>query len=615
MERLSLNRGDPLVGPLRQALGELGDGGIQINLTHRHGRHARSLSDASAEARHQQGVRPEVVEEVVLGRNVVDFQHLGQGACEEVLAVGLGDNQFGAGRDARPLGLRQLPVIGLVAERHRDDRQFLEIGRNHVGRQPASQRVRDLAARQDRCILLERVIGHELDQSRLRLVGGHHRLRDLRQVQQHGFDFDEFDPIAAYLDLGIDPAVVFDLPVLIETAEVARPIDPLRRVVGNSQEIGNELPLRQLIAVQVAGREPDAGNPDLSKFPPGGGLISVRIENDNRIARERQADGHRFVRGQFRQRRGNGSLGRPVRIQDGTPGAMPADHQVVGAGLATDQQNPEQRQLGLDRCQQGRAATETRDPSISQEIREFVCEQGDARSSRDERRAGHQRDPDLFHGKVEGNRHALIDTIARCKPVALRRDPDEVANAGMLDDDAFGFAGRPRGIDDVTDPIDSRPDLVRREGRIGHCVDGLLSDVEKHLAHVERAESCPEAGYRYDGSDAGIRQDEANAFRRETGVERHIGGVDLHHRQQRDIGLDRFVEQKADPVAGFDPLVDQVSCDPVGTLVEVAIRHNGLVSDDRVVRTEPQASLLHEMMKPLSLPPTNGVVLVGQYRG
>ncbi len=139
----------------------------------------------------------------------------------------------------------------------------------------------------------------------------------------------------------------------------------------------------------------------------------------------------------------------------------------------------------------------------------------------------------------------------------------------------------------------------------------LLSGVEKHRAHVERAESCPEFGHRYDGSDARVRQDEANARRRKTGVERHVGGVDLHHRQQRDIGLDRFVEQKTDPVAGFDPLVDQVTCDPVGALVEVAIGDDVLVGDDRIARTEPQAGLLHEMMKPLALPPTNGAVLVG----
>ena len=98
-----------------------------------------------------------------LGGNMVDLQHLGQGAGEEVLAVRLGGDQLGAGRDARPLRLRQLPVVGLVADRHRDGRQFLEIGRHHVGRQPASQRLGDLAARQDRCVLLERIVGHELD--------------------------------------------------------------------------------------------------------------------------------------------------------------------------------------------------------------------------------------------------------------------------------------------------------------------------------------------------------------------------------------------------------------------------------------------------------------------
>ena len=177
--------------------------------------------------------------------------------------------------------------------------------------------------------------------------------------------------------------------------------------------------LRQVIAVQVAGGQPDAGDPDFSELAPGCGLIRVRIENDNRIARQRPADRDRLVRGQFRQRRGDGGLGRAVRIQDGPPCAMPPDHQVVRAGLAADQQDPELRQLRLDRRQQGRAAAEARDPSIPQEIGEFVCRAGVMPGrARDEGRAGHQRDPDLLHRKVEGNRHALIDTIAGRKPVA-----------------------------------------------------------------------------------------------------------------------------------------------------------------------------------------------------
>ena len=164
MERLSFRRGDRLVGRLTQALGELGDGRVQIDFTHRHGRHARTLPDAGAEARHQQGVRARGRRRN--GHSVETWSTFSTSARareRKCSLVRLGGDQLGAGRDARPLRLRQLPVIGLVADRHRDERQFLEICRNHVGRQPASQRVRDLAARQDRCVLLQRVVGHELD--------------------------------------------------------------------------------------------------------------------------------------------------------------------------------------------------------------------------------------------------------------------------------------------------------------------------------------------------------------------------------------------------------------------------------------------------------------------
>ncbi len=93
----------------------------------------------------------------------------------------------------------------------------------------------------------------------------------------------------------------------------------------------------------------------------------------------------------------------------------------------------------------------------------------------------------LLHREIEGDRHALIDTIPGRKPVPLRRDPDEVADAGMLDDDALGIAGRPRGIDDVADPIDRRPDLAVGEGRARLRVDGPLRGVEKNVAHRRAA--------------------------------------------------------------------------------------------------------------------------------
>ena len=67
MERLTFHRGDRLVGMVTQVFGEFGDRRVQIDVAHRHVGHAFALADAGAEACHQQGVRPEVVEEMVLG--------------------------------------------------------------------------------------------------------------------------------------------------------------------------------------------------------------------------------------------------------------------------------------------------------------------------------------------------------------------------------------------------------------------------------------------------------------------------------------------------------------------------------------------------------------------
>ena len=187
----------------------------------------------------------------------------------------------------------------------------------------------------------------------------------------------------------------------------------------------------------------------------------------------------------------------------------------------------------------------------------------------------------------------------------------------MLDDDALRVAGRPRGIDDVasSDRPAARPrPAVRRVSGFASMARFAVSRRTRRTSNAPSSRA--EAGHRYDGLDARVRQDEANALRRETRVERHIGGVDLHHRQQRD-DRSRPILSNRRPTRSpeFDPLVDQVAGDLVGALVEVAIGDDGVVGDDRVVRPEAPTGLLQEMMKPLALLPTNGAVLAGQYRG
>ena len=129
----------------------------------------------------------------------------------------------------------------------------------------AAQRLRDLGAGQVG-VLLEGIVSHEFNDTRLGLECCDGGLSDLRQIEQYCFDLVQFDAIATNLDLGIDAAAVFDLAVRVDPAEIAGPIDTPRRVVLDLQEIADEFLHRQFVAIHVTEREADAGDADLSKF-------------------------------------------------------------------------------------------------------------------------------------------------------------------------------------------------------------------------------------------------------------------------------------------------------------------------------------------------------------
>ncbi len=588
-------------------LAERDDGGLQIDVAHRHVRHPGMAADARAEFRHHQRVGPEVVEEMVLGRDRLDLQHLGQRARQHALALVPGGDHFTAGGAAGALGLRQLTMISLVADRHRDERQLLQIGRHHVGRQPAAQRLRDIAARQPRRAVLEGIVGRELHLPGLGLEGGDGGLRHLRHVEQHLLDLDQLDAVAADLHLGVDAPVIFDLAVVVDAAEIAGAVDPARGVVRDRQEVGDELAAGQVVAVHVAGGEPDAGDADLAQYAPGGDLVDGRVEDHDRVGRQRRADRHRLVRDQLGQGGGDGRLGRPVGVQDRAAGTVPADHQIVRAGLAPDQQDAQPGQLGLDGGEQRRAAGEAGDLLRLQKVGELVTEQLQPGRARHQCRARHQRHPDLLDREVESDGHALIDAVARPEAVARGGDAHEIADAGVLDDDALGIARRSRGVDDVAAPIGRSADLAGRERRAGPGVDCGLGGVEQHLLGVERREPPAEVRHRHDDLDAGVRQDEADPVVREAQVERHVGGVDLHHRQHGHVGLDALVEQQADALARDDALREQVAGDLVGAPVEVTVAHDRRLGDDRVAVAETNGGLREQMVEPLAFLPARRV--------
>ena len=285
---------------------------------------------------------------------------------------------------------------------------------------------------------------------------------------------------------------------------------------------------------------------------------------------------------------------------------MPARDEILRAGFAADQQQAQQRQLPLDRREQGRAAGKTGDAVFAQEVGELVTDQAQARPRRDDRRARQQRHPDLLDREVEDDRHALVDAVARTIAVELGGDAHEIADAGVPDGDALRIAGRARGVDDVADRIGGRRNLGQPLGRLS--VDPALRLVEKDLLHLERREALLVAGHRDDRLDLGIVDDEAHAFGGKCRIERHVGGVHLQHRQHRHIGLGALVEQEADAVAGLNALLDQVARDLIGAAVEIAEREHGIVRDDGIAGGETGAGLFEQVIEPFARRPAHRVV-------
>ena len=158
---------------------ELGDRRIHVDIAHRHVRNARIPANRRTDARHQQRVGTEIIEEVVLGRDMLDAKDLGERGVQHALAVGFRRDIPLRGGKTLQLRLGQPLVVGLVAQRHRYGVDLLEEGRHHVDGKLAAQRLRDLATRQ-LDTLLESVIDDDFDDALLGLECRHGGLCDLR---------------------------------------------------------------------------------------------------------------------------------------------------------------------------------------------------------------------------------------------------------------------------------------------------------------------------------------------------------------------------------------------------------------------------------------------------
>ena len=172
-------RCDRSVGRRIEMMREPGDRRMHVDIAHRHVRHARIPADRRTDTRHQQRVGTEIIEKVVLGRDMLGTKEPGERGVYHALAVGFRRDIPLRGGKTLQLRLGQPLVVGLVAQRHRYGVDLLEEGRHHVDGKLAAQSLRDLATRQLHA-LLESVIGDDFDDALLGLECRHGGLSDLR---------------------------------------------------------------------------------------------------------------------------------------------------------------------------------------------------------------------------------------------------------------------------------------------------------------------------------------------------------------------------------------------------------------------------------------------------
>ena len=117
--------------------------------------------------------------------------------------------------------------------------------------------------------------------------------------------------MAAQLHLGIDAAEIFDLALVVDAAEVSGAVDAARGIVGEWEEVGDELRFRQFPAVEITFGDADAGDADFTRCAERQGFVALRVKNDDRVSRQRLADGDGLLRAKLAERRGDGGFGRP----------------------------------------------------------------------------------------------------------------------------------------------------------------------------------------------------------------------------------------------------------------------------------------------------------------
>jgi hypothetical protein len=502
------------------------------------------VAQAANEARRQQRVAAQL-EEVVVRTDAAHAEHAGQQLRHERLHRTLR-------RDTRPLargvvGVRcgQRAAVDLPHRCAREGGQAHEGGGDQTLGQPRPQQLAQCGGRRQLGASRDEV-GHETLVARPVLAQHDERLGHVRVARQRLLDLARLDAHAAQLELLVEPAEVLERAVGAPAHAVAGAV-AARAARGRAHEaLGGELGAAQ-VALRHA-RPADvqlAGHADRDRLP-------VLVEYGELDVADRSAHVHApLARPHLAHRRVDRGLGRAVAVPDRAAALEQLRREPPVPGLAAEHglQAAVARPAGVEQHAEGRRRRlQHRRAGLRQAPRERVAVGGLGARDDLEPRADAQRQEDLEHRDVEGQRRDRQQHVAAVEPRRAAQRGEQVDRRAVADLDALGPAGRARGVDHVGRVVGPRGSRgVDRRGP--RRIRRFVRLVEAQHARLAVRQPRGERRGREQHRGARVLEHEGHALGGIGRIDRHVGRARLQHAQQRDdharIALERDSHQVA----------------------------------------------------------------------
>ena len=343
-------------------------------------------------------------------------------------------------------GLERLAVdLARCQARHLDQR--LKSRRHHIRRQALRQCRTQLVygAR----LIGRHIKGHQLIHAVI-LAQQYRRGTHAGLLSQHSFDLAQLYAKAANLDLIVGPAQTMNLPMLIDTGQIARAIQAcVMRPAGPGVE--QEFFSRQFRPAQITGGHARPGNAQLSHLALGqahqlGGracrkaVSFYHLHDDQAVIGQRRANRHRLARLELCQTGRHRGLGGSIGVEHLARCIGPARHQRFRAHLAAQIDQAQVRNVLGKQRQQCRHRMQYRDLLLHQRAGQGLGVTRNLARSQPQRGTRQIADPDFLKGHIKGHREALINLVALAHPQPCIFTAQKVADAALRNGNALGLA-------------------------------------------------------------------------------------------------------------------------------------------------------------------------------